>query len=189
VALPLPLHTYTYSDYLALEEHSLVRHEFVGGEIYAMAGGTPEHAALAASVLRLLGNALPQGCRAYSSDLRVRIEASDVTTYPDATIVCGALQLASQDPLAVTNPVLLVEVTSASTDAYDRGAKLEQYKLLPSVQEVLLVSHKQRQLSVHRRRADGAWTVSESFALHAVTLESISTVLRVEDVYRDSAVA
>jgi Uma2 family endonuclease len=150
MALPLPLHSYSYQDYLAIEEHSLVRHEFVAGEIYAMAGGTPEHAALAASVLRLLGNALPPACRAYSSDLRVRIQASDVTCYPDASIICGALAVSAQDPLAATNPVLIVEVTSASTESYDRGAKLEQYKLLPSIQEVLIVSHQARQLSLHR---------------------------------------
>ncbi len=65
---PEPLHRYTYAEYVALEEHSPVRHEFIGGEIYAMAGGTPAHAALAATVLRLTGNQLPAGGRAYTSD-------------------------------------------------------------------------------------------------------------------------
>lgn len=72
MSLPGPIHSYAYTEYVLLEEHSPVRHEFIAGEIYAMAGGTPEHAALAASVLRLLGNQLPSGCRAYTSDLRVR---------------------------------------------------------------------------------------------------------------------
>jgi len=89
MSLPVPLHRYPYREYVALEEHSPVRHEFIAGEIYARAGGTPEHAALAAAVLRAIGNRLPAGRRTYTSDLRVRIENQAVTTYPDGAAICG----------------------------------------------------------------------------------------------------
>lgn len=185
MSLPAPLHRYLYADYLTLEQQSPVRHEFVAGEIYAMAGGTPGHAAIAAMVLRLIGNQLPEGCRTYTSDLRVRIAASDVTTYPDGAVVCGKIARATDDSLAVTNPVLLVEVTSASTEGYDRGVKLDQYKLLPSVREVLIVSHRKPHLQLHRRAVDGTWSIAEGGPGSAVTLECVGASLGVDDVYRD----
>ena len=80
---------FTYAEYLALEEESSVRHEYLEGEIYAMAGGSPDHAALAAAVIGALRGQLPPGCRTFTSDLRVRIPASGLSTYPDAAVVCG----------------------------------------------------------------------------------------------------
>lgn len=84
MSAPARLHRYSYVDDVLLEQHSQVRHEFLDGEIYAMAGGPPEHAALAAVALRLIGNQLPAGCRTYTSDLRIRIAEGDLTTYPTA---------------------------------------------------------------------------------------------------------
>jgi Uma2 family endonuclease len=124
-------HRYSYSEYLILEESSSVRHEFADGEIYAIAGGTPTHAALAAIIIRLVGAQLPVGCRAYSSDLRVRVPETGLSTYPDVTVVGGQTTRAADDPVAVTNPVLVVEVTSPSTEDYDRGEKLTHYQRLP----------------------------------------------------------
>src|SRR5476649_960532 len=95
-------HRYSYSEYLVLEAGSSVRHEFADGEIYAMAGGTPTHAALAATIIRLVGARLPFGCRAYSSDLRVRVSETGLSTYPDVTVVCGQTARAADDPVAVT---------------------------------------------------------------------------------------
>jgi Uma2 family endonuclease len=132
---------YTYEQYLALEDESSVRHEYLDGEIYAMAGGSPDHAALAAAAIRVIGARLPPGCRIFTSDLRVRIPATGLSTYPDAAVICGRTQRAADDGLAVVNPVVLVEVTSRSTEDYDRGEKLRQYQLLPSVRDILIVSH------------------------------------------------
>src|SRR5205814_10176304 len=92
---------YTYAEYLSLEEESSIRHEYLDGEIYAMAGGSPDHAALAAVVIRLLGSEIPPGCRVFTSDLRVRIPATGLSTYPDAAIVCGRTTRAADDGLAV----------------------------------------------------------------------------------------
>jgi Uma2 family endonuclease len=185
VALPAPLHRYAYSEYLALEEMSPVRHEFIRGDIFAMAGGTPEHAALAAAVLRLVGNRLPAGCRTYTSDLRVRIASSDVTTYPDGAVICGKIARAADDPLAVTNPAVLIEVTSSSTESYDRGPKLDQYKRLASLREIVIVSHAERVITVHRH--DGIdWHHDDSRAGGAIELPSLGIRISVDDVYREA---
>jgi Uma2 family endonuclease len=175
---------YTYEEYLALEDESPVRHEYLDGEIYAMAGGTPDHAALAAIVLRILGNTVPPSCRTFSSDLRVRIAATGLSTYPDGAVICGRTARAPEDRIAVTNPVLLVEVTSESTEEYDRGAKLQHYQTLPSVREVLIVDHRAPHLTVHRRE-ETAWITIEAVAGETVKLASISANINVDDVYRD----
>lgn len=145
---------HTYEDYLRLEQESAVKHEYCDGEIFAMAGGTPEHGLLSAEVISLIRAQLREGCRVMTSDVRVRIEASDLSTYPDATVVCGPLQRSAKDEHAVVNPVLLVEVTSASTEDYYRGEKLSHYKQLPSLRTVLLVSHKARRVTVVQRSGD-----------------------------------
>lgn len=186
MSLPGPIHSYAYTEYVLLEEHSPVRHEFIAGEIYAMAGGTPEHAALAASVLRLLGNQLPSGCRAYTSDLRVRVATADVTTYPDGAIICGKVVRAADDPLAATNPIVVIEVTSPSTETYDKGAKLDIYKTLPSLKEIVIVSHREPHISVHRRKPDGTWETLEAREPAApLEVQSIGAQLTLGDVYRD----
>jgi Uma2 family endonuclease len=113
-AAPREVH-YSYAEYLALEEESSTRHEYLDGEIYAMAGGTPDHAALAGAVIGLVRSGLPLGCRVFTSDLRIRIAATGLSTYPDGAVVCGRTLRAPDDPLAVSNSVLLLEVTSTST--------------------------------------------------------------------------
>lgn len=181
-----PRHNYSYSEYVVLEEGSAVRHEFFDGEIYAMACGTPTHAALAATVIRLVGAQVPFGCRVYSSDLRVRVPETGLSTYPDVTVVCGQTTRAVDDPLAITNPVLLVEVTSPSTEEYDRGEKLTHYQRLPSAKELLVVSHREPHLLLHRRGADGVWNVVvEVKAGQTLELTAVGARISVDDVYRD----
>ncbi len=179
-------HRYSYAEYFTLEESSSVRHEFFDGEIYAMAGGTPTHAALAAAIIRLVGAQLPFGCRAYTSDLRVRVPETGLSTYPDVTVVCGQTIRATDDSVAVTNPVLLVEVTSPSTEEYDRGEKLSHYQRLPSVKEVLFVSHRRPTLLLHRRGPEGGWSSTEVTEGQTLEFSSVGARLPVDDVYRDS---
>jgi Uma2 family endonuclease len=134
MTLPAPRHRYSFKEYLELEEVARVRHEFYRGEIYAMAGGTPEHAAMAAAITAILGRQLdPKSCRAYSSDLRVRVLATGLATYPDVTVICGASQRDPESATHVTNPKLVVEVLSHSTADYDRDEKLEHYRQIPSL--------------------------------------------------------
>jgi Uma2 family endonuclease len=136
---------HTYDEYLSLEAVSNVRHEFLDGQIYAMSGGTPEHAALMGALIRALQ--LPAGCRAYPSDLRVRTR-SGLTTYPDITVVCGPTERDSEDKNAITNPLLIIEVLSRATEQYDRGDKLEHYKTIPSLRQVLLVDYRHHAIEV-----------------------------------------
>ncbi len=175
---------YSYEQYLALEEESSIRHEYLDGEIYAMAGGSPDHAALAAIIIRLLGSRLPPGCRVFTSDLRVRIPATGLATYPDVAVVCGRTQRASDDALAVVNPVLLVEITSNSTEEYDRGEKLRHYQHIPSVREILIVSHREPYLTLYRREYT-EWVTFEARQREEVALASGPARLSVDDVYRD----
>ena len=175
---------YSYEQYLALETGSSIRHEYLDGEIYAMAGGSPDHAALAAAVISLLGPQLPPGCRVFTSDLRIRIGVTGLSTYPDVAVVGGRTMRAVDDHLAVINPVLLVEVTSDSTEEYDRGDKLRHFKQLPSLREILVVSHRQPRLTLHRREA-ADWVMLEARSGETVPLEAIAARLAVDDVYRD----
>ena len=131
-------HQFTFLDYLRVDEDSGVKHEFLDGQVWAMSGGSPEHAAVAANVIALLGNALRgKPRRVYSSDLRVRVKATGLATYPDLTIVRGRLEVDPEDPKGHTavNPKVLVEILSPSTEAYDRGDKLTHYQTIESLVE------------------------------------------------------
>lgn len=174
---------HSYAEYLALEEASTIRHEYLDGEIYAMAGGSPDHAALAATMIAILQAQVPPACRVFSSDLRIRIEATGLATYPDAAVVCGPTARAADDRLAVTNPVLLVEVTSPSTEEYDRGEKLRHYRHLESLQEVVIVSHREPRLTIHRRQPT-AWLEIHARRRESVRIEALAATLAVDDVYR-----
>jgi Uma2 family endonuclease len=158
VATAFPLHRYTFADYLRLEEESSTRHEFLEGEIVAMAGGTPEHAALAMAVGRQLGNPLEGSrCRVFSSDLRIKVAETGLVTYPDVTAICGRTERDAESSTTILNPILLVEVTSDSTEHFDRGVKLEHYMKIPSLQAIVLVSHREHRIDVYER-TDGDWT-------------------------------
>jgi Uma2 family endonuclease len=176
---------YTYAEYLALEEESSTRHEYLDGEIYAMAGGTPDHAALAAAIISLISRRLPAGCRVFTSDLRVRVPATGLSTYPDAAVVCGKTVRAADDPLAVSNPVLLVEVTSASTENYDRGEKLRHCQQLESLREIVVVSHREPRVTVVSRQADRTWASSDARSGESFTIATAGSSVAVDDVFRD----
>lgn len=175
----------TYEQYLAAEAVAETKHEFLGGEVWAMAGGTPEHSRLAASLARQLGNALEgRPCAVFSSDLRVRIEATGRSTYPDLSVVCGARRAAKDDEDAITNPVVLVEVLSDATEASDRGDKFAHYRQLESLKEYVLVSQKEPRIEVFRRQGDH-WSLYEARAGQSIELASLEVSLAVDDVYRD----
>jgi Uma2 family endonuclease len=176
---------YTYAEYLGFEASSNVKHEFLEGQIYAMAGGTPEHAALAAAAITLLGPQLIGGqCRPYSSHLRVRTPTG-LTTYPDVTVIRGPREIDDIDSLAVTNPTLIVEVLSRSTEEYDSGDKFEHYKTFPSLREYVLVFHRERSVEV-RSRGEKGWrtTVVREGAFAAL---SIGAQLDVRELYDAAA--
>jgi Uma2 family endonuclease len=184
------VHRYTYADYVALELDSPTKHEFLEGEIYAMAGGSEEHSALAAEVLRALGNAIgSRSCRVHTSDLRIYVEAAGLATFPDGSVICGPLEAHRPGPnTTALNPIVLLEVTSDSSEDYDTGAKLEFYRTIPSLREYIIVSHRERRIAVHRRGEDGEWGTHVAVADGRLQLESLDCALVVAEIYRGSAV-
>jgi Uma2 family endonuclease len=184
-------HRYTYADYAGLERYSDTKHEFLEGEIYALAGGSAEHAALAVEVLGILREATAAGpCRAYSSDLRVYVEATGLATFPDGSVICGPLVQHPPSPDATAvNPTVLVEVTSDSSEAYDHGAKLEHYRTIPTLRDYVIVSHRERRISVHSRTATGEWLTRTAVAGGSVALQGLPCRLSIDELYRKSAVS
>jgi Uma2 family endonuclease len=182
----------SYAEYLALEAKSPTKHEWLDGvvfdmEAHGMAGRTPNHAGLAAAVTLLLGLQLRgKPCRVFSSDLKIRILATGLATYPDLTVVCTKLETDPQDANAVTNPTLLVEVLSDSSEAYDRGEKFAHYRRLPSLREYVLVSHVTSRIEVWRKNESNRWELAQEAGVgEQAELASIACALPVDEVYAD----
>lgn len=173
---------YTYDEYLRCLEVGELKLEYCDGVIYAMAGGTPAHAELSAVVIRVLGQTLLGRCRVYSSDLKVRVEASDLSTFPDVSVVCGDRLASARDANAIVNPSLLVEVTSRSTEDYDRGDKLSHYKQLPSLRAVLLVSHRSRRITCVVRTPKG-WEERDYRSGESVRFDTPELEFAVDAIY------
>ena len=158
-----PRHHYSYAEYLAYERDSGLKHEFEEGSIFAMAGGSRRHNALASRVSAALETDRKRECVGFQSDQKVRVLATGKATYPDASMVCGPIEGDPTDPLGatITNPTLLVEVLSPSTEQDDRGNKWQHYQLIPSLQEYVLVSQVEPRVERYRRLPSGTWEYSD----------------------------
>lgn len=181
---------YTFAEYIELEHESReIKHEYVAGEIFAMAGGTVEHAALATALAGLLFNHLRGGpCRAYGSDLQLRIRAAEVATYADVVVVCDPVERDPESPSHVTNPRVVVEILSPTTERYDREQKRLYYQQLDSLREYVLVAQDRHRIEVWRKDGeDWAWSAFEAGA--GAPLESIGYVLLVDELYEAAGLA
>jgi Uma2 family endonuclease len=173
----------TFKEFVAFEEKSETRHEFENGEAFAMAGGTPEHAALVSAVHLAIGRQLAGPCRAFVENLRVRTP-SGKSTYPDVFVVCGPLQRDPEDDNTVNNPLLIVEVLSESAEAYDRGRKFAHYRSCPSFMEYVLVASQGSPRIERFARRGELWTLAEDAGPgQAQRLGSIDVELDVDAVY------
>jgi Uma2 family endonuclease len=182
-SIPAPCHRYTYAEYLRLDGDSNHKNEYFDGEIYGTAGGTPRHAELTLTIGAMLHNQLRgKGCRAYSPDLRVRVLETGLATYPDVAVVCGGIEPDPDGPDTATNPTVLVEVLSDSTEAYDRGEKRRHYQRIPALQEYLLVSPHAPCLELWRRNGED-WTHETFGPGDRVALGSIGCEIGVDDLY------
>jgi Uma2 family endonuclease len=153
-----PIHRFSPEEYVALENSSDVKYEYFEGEVFAMAGGTPRHSLIASNLIREFGNALlERGCAVFTSDLKVKVEATGLYTHPDVTIVCGPPQFVDPKSECLTNPTVIIEVLSPSTEAYDRGAKFEQYRAIPSLTAYLLVAKDRPRVEQFIRKTDTDW--------------------------------
>jgi len=152
-------HHYTYEEYLSYERDSGLKHEYDNGEILAMAGGSRRHNALASRISAILESTRKAGCVAFQSDQKIRVLATGKATYPDASMVCGAIEGDPADPsgATITNPTLIVEVLSPSTEEEDRGNKWQHYQLLTSLREYVLVGQARPHVEYYRRLPNGTW--------------------------------
>ena len=178
-------HRHSFQDDLAVEEISTVRHEYLDGEIYAMAGGSVLHAALSAATLAALHRQLGGRCRVYSSDLRIRVKGTGLASYPDVMVVCGAVETDAENADTVVNPTLVVEVLSPGTMDYDLGEKFEHYQRLPSLAAVLYVSQDRRQIEIREVSVD-AWKVSIAGPGGTATVASLGIAIDVDSLYTDA---
>jgi Uma2 family endonuclease len=187
MTLPQPTQRFTPEDYLRREREAAQKHEYYHGEVFAMAGGSPDHALIASNVIRELGNRLKGNpCRVYSSDLRVRIPRTTLYTYPDSSVICGERQF---DPLdanreTVLNPTLIVEVLSPTTESWDRGGKFQNYREIESLREYVLVSWDKALVETFLRQSDGTWVLNTTAGRTAVApLKSLGIQLPLAEMY------
>jgi len=183
-ALPEQEHHISLDEYIELEESSGIKHEYFQGEAFAMTGASENHNLLVMDVGRHIGNQLAgKSCRPYPSDFRLKIEAMNLYTYPDLSVICGETQKAVKPRETFLNPTVLIEVLSESTEAYDRGKKSEFYRSIPSLQEYLLIAQDRVHVEQYRRQG-AAWLFTEYSALEdAVVLTSIGCTLSLAAIY------
>lgn len=182
-----PHHRHTFREYLELEEISGIKHEYLNGEVVAMAGATPEHVALATALAGRLFNLTVGGrCRTYGSDLRVRVRATGLATYPDVAIVCEPLERDPESPTHCTNPVAIFEVLSSSTEAYDRGEKREHYQQIESLREYVILAQDRQHAEKWTRNESGGWKHEVIGPDGALVLETVRGSIALADLYRDA---
>jgi Uma2 family endonuclease len=172
----------TEEQYLQIERAAEFKSEFHDGRMFAMSGGTANHALLGARISALLIGQVPRGCRTFSSDLRVKIAAAKIYTYPDCQVICGEPSIADEDN--ALNPLLLAEVLSPSTEAYDRGKKFEFYRTIPSFVEYLLIHQDRRHVEHYSKRDDGSWVLREHSGKEAsVEIARLGAHIALADLY------
>jgi Uma2 family endonuclease len=187
MGLAQPKQRLTPEQYLRRERDSLDKHEFYRGEVFAMAGGSAEHSRVTANAIRRIGDRLDGSpCGVFDSNLRIRVPGNSLYTYPDLSVICGPLEY---DPLdrgreTVLNPTLLVEVLSPSTEAYDRGAKFENYQQIVSLREYLLLSQSVARAETFLRQPDNTWLYTAVTGLEtSVRLASLRIEVPLAELY------
>ncbi|MBI5653021.1 MAG: Uma2 family endonuclease [Chloroflexi bacterium] len=175
---------FTPEEYLNMEEAAAYKSEYYNGEIFAMAGGTSDHSLVAVSLTVELGQQLKgKPCRLYNSDMRLYIKQGGLFTYPDIMVVCGKIEFMANRKDTLANPLLIVEVLSDSTRAYDRGEKFNFYKTLPTLQEYILVECETARVERYQRAGE-KWTVETYEGLDAIVpLESIDCQVVLKMIY------
>ncbi|HET6422831.1 MAG TPA: Uma2 family endonuclease [Planctomycetaceae bacterium] len=182
----VPVRFYTPEEYLERERRAVTKSQYFRGEIYAMSGASREHILIAGNFLAALHTALrDRPCEVYNSDMRVKVQASGLYTYPDLSVVCGEPRFDDSHVDTLLNPLVLVEVISPSTEAYDRGAKANQYRQLASLRELVLVASESLHVERHHRGEDGEWRIWEANDRTAkLPLSSLGVEIPLEEIYR-----
>jgi len=176
---------WTEAAYLAFERSSEERHEYLDGHIYLMSGASANHNLVVGNAYAALHAQLrKRPCVIYPSDMRVKVRPSGLYTYPDISVVCGTPQFADDEHDTLLNPTLLIEVLSPSTESYDRGKKFQNYRMLDSLQEYVLIAQDSTRIERYTRQADDEWLLKDVSQVEAVLeLPSIQCSLALADVY------
>jgi Uma2 family endonuclease len=191
VVLGLPVstlssHFLSPEEYLEIERKAVDKSEYYNGEMFAMSGVSRWHDRIATMLTVLLEQHLAgKRCETFSANMRVLAIPNGLYTYPDLSVVCGEPQFADPHVDTLTNPTLLVEILSPSTEDYDRGKKAKLYRAIPSLQELLLISQDSYEVELYRRQPDGTWTLIETKGLESeIALTSIGYTLSLQELYR-----
>ncbi|MGH7127171.1 MAG: Uma2 family endonuclease [Planctomycetaceae bacterium] len=181
----VPRHRYTVEEYLDFERGSDSKHEYYAGEIFAMVGASEPHVLIVTNVVIELGSQLKgRRCKVYSNDMRLKVGPTGLYTYPDVMAVCGEAEFDDAQFDTLLNPNVVIEAFSPSTEDYDRGAKFEHCRRVPSLTDYVLISQSTRRVEHYSRQADGGWLLTEVTAADGVVqLKSIGCELRLGDIY------
>lgn len=177
-------HRMTAQEFLAWDEHETLRREFVRGEVFAMAGAEEAHVTLTGNVYTALRAHLRGSpCRTFMVDMKLRVEAADCFFYPDVLVTCSEVD--RDQPKIKRDPLLVVEVLSPGTAAYDRGDKFADYRLLPNLREYLLVDPATRRCDLYRKGDDGLWVLHPFANGETLQLASVDLRLPAETLWED----
>ena len=181
----VPIYYLSPEEYLALERKAEFKSEYMEGVVYAFAGGSERHNLIVANIIIALGSQLNgRPCKVYPSDLKIRTPNSKRFFYPDVSVVCGEVESADDKRDVILNPTLIVEVSSESTAAFDRGKKFLSYQQISSLQEYLLVSQDEILVEGYARQGNDTWIYTKVTGLEgSLTLRSIECELALKDVY------
>lgn len=181
-----PITLLTPEEYLSIERKAEYRSEYYAGEMFAMAGATRRHNRIVTNLSTALDNQLKsRPCNVYTTDMRVRVPATGLYTYPDVVVTCGEEVFDDEESDVLLNPLVIIEVLSDSTEAYDRGKKFEHYRTISSLTTFILVNQQSPKVEPYVRQEDGKrWTYSETHEVgETVIVEAIACELKLEDIY------
>jgi Uma2 family endonuclease len=178
----------TPEQYLEIERKAEFKSEYYNGEIFAMLGGSRWHDWIAFDLTLLLGSHLKgRSCQGFTADMRI-MTPTGLYTYPDLAVTCEEPQFLESDVDTLTNPMLLVEILSQSTEGYDLGRKAEMYRTIPSLRELVLIAQDRYHVALQRRQPDGGWKLFEADGLDScIEMASISYTLRLGELYETVA--
>jgi Uma2 family endonuclease len=173
----------TVDDYLAGEAVSPIKHEYVGGEVFAMAGTSEEHVTIAGNIFAMLRAHVRGGpCRVYIADMKLRVERAQAFFYPDCFVTCEAAD--GPEPTVKQRASVVIEVLSESTEGYDRGAKFAAYRQLPTLQEYVLIDSRSRSVEVFRRHPEG-WILHPVPADGCLEIATLGFDCTLDAIYED----
>ncbi len=180
-----PKRDMTEAEYLDHERASITKSDYYDGHVYAMTGAKEPHNLIAGNVIASLhGQLRRKPCRVYPSDMRVKVIQTGLNTYPDVVVLCGLPQFVDEKRDTITNPIVIIEILSPSTERYDRGMKFRHYRSIETLRDYILIAQDRQHIEHYTRHENGQWLFEEtSINEERISIQSIECVLSLEDTY------